>query len=102
MERGQGSRAFKTVDCTGTKVQEVNQVKLGATTIKGDALYIVDRGKSMYSKRAGVGVHQYYKKRKCRRRKRAWQPKRVSWSDKVSKSGNLHHSIKKWKAGRQV
>jgi hypothetical protein len=50
LERGQGSGAFKTVDCTGTKVQEVNQVKLGGYYSNKGRLYTVDRGKSIISK----------------------------------------------------
>jgi hypothetical protein len=95
LERGQGSGAFKTVDCMSTKVQEVNQVKLRVYYSNKGRLYTVDRGKSMYSNKAGAGAHQY-KKQKRKKCERAWQPERVSRSDKVRK---LVHPQEKGKQG---
>ena len=36
-----------------------------------------------------MGVHQYHKKQKCKKHKRACKPEMVHWSDKVSKLVNF-------------
>jgi hypothetical protein len=64
LEKGQRSGAFKTVACHGTKVQEINQVKLGGYSSNKGHLYTGDRGKSLYSNEASMGAHQDQKKQK--------------------------------------
>jgi hypothetical protein len=79
------------------KVQEINQVKLGGYSSNKGCLYTGDRGKSIYSKGMGVGVHQDCKRQKGIGCERVWQPERVSRSDKVRKSV---HPQEKGKQGK--